>query len=166
MREKKSSVYYWKGRFVAVSGLKTHLSLINWTFFPRIQILIFHCEATQYDHIRSLYDFGRDKKNLGVLGVVDMRQLLLKRTMCCCCSACGRSLLSETQRGSTTLLITHENVLYLGLLQYHWQLVMMKKVDHGMLKEEIKLSKNAQPMYIRVSTICKILDYQKAVQTT
>ena len=68
--------------------------------------------------------------------------------MCCCCSACGRSLLSETQRGSTTLLITHENVLYLGLLQYHWQLVMMKKVDHGMLKEEIKLSKNAQPMYL------------------
>ena len=89
------------------------------------------------------------KKILGVLGVVDMRQLLLKRTMCCCCSACGRSLLSETQRGSTTLLITHENVLYLGLLQYHWQLVMMKKVDHGMLKEEIKLSKNAQPMFMQ-----------------
>ena len=76
-------------------------------------------------------------------------KILLKRTMCCCCSACGRSLLSETQRGSTTLLITHENVLYLGLLQYHWQLVMMKKVDHGMLKEEIKLSKNAQPMFMQ-----------------
>ena len=30
---KKSSVYYWKGRFVGISGLKTHLSLINWTFF-------------------------------------------------------------------------------------------------------------------------------------
>ena len=76
---KKSSVYYWKGRFVGISGLKTHLSLINWTFFPRIQILIFHCEATQYDHIRSLYEFGTDKKKLGVLGVVDMRQLLLNR---------------------------------------------------------------------------------------
>ena len=65
---KKSSVYYWKGRFVGVSGLKTHLSLINWTFFPRIQILIFHCEATQYDHIRSLYEFGTDKKKFGCVG--------------------------------------------------------------------------------------------------
>ena len=30
----KSSVYYWKGGFVGVSGLKTQLSVINWTFFP------------------------------------------------------------------------------------------------------------------------------------
>ena len=63
---------------MGVSGLKTQLSLINWTFFPRIQILIFHREATQDDHIRSLYEFGTDKKNLGVSGVVDMRQILLK----------------------------------------------------------------------------------------
>ena len=74
---KKSSVYYWKGRFVGVSGLKTQLSVINWTFFPRIQILIFLREATQNDHIRLLYKFEKDKKNLVVLGVVDMRQLLL-----------------------------------------------------------------------------------------
>ena len=62
--KKKRSVYYWKGRFVGVSGLKTQLSLINWTFFPHIQILIFHCKATQDDHIRSLYEFGTDKKKL------------------------------------------------------------------------------------------------------
>ena len=37
---KKSSVYSWKGRFVGVSALKTQLSVINWTFFPRIQIQI------------------------------------------------------------------------------------------------------------------------------
>ena len=30
---KKSSVYYWKGRFVGVSVLKTQLSVINWTYF-------------------------------------------------------------------------------------------------------------------------------------
>ena len=65
MRGKKSSVYYWKGRFVGVSGLKTQLSLINWTFFPHIQILIFHREATQDDHIRSLYKFGTEIKNFG-----------------------------------------------------------------------------------------------------
>ena len=35
-------------------------------------------EETQDDHIRSQYEFGTDKKNLGVLGVADMRQLLLK----------------------------------------------------------------------------------------
>ena len=67
-KEKKGSVYYWKGRFVGVSGLKTQLSLINWTFFPHIQILIFHCKATQDDHIRSLYEFGTDKENLGCVG--------------------------------------------------------------------------------------------------
>ena len=50
---------------------------INWTFFPRIQILIFLGEATQNDHIRLLYKFEMDKKILVVLGVVDMRQLLL-----------------------------------------------------------------------------------------
>ena len=48
--------------------------VINWTFFPRIQILIFLCEATHNDHVRLLYKFERDKKNLVVLGVVDMGQ--------------------------------------------------------------------------------------------
>ena len=41
--------------------------------------MIFLREATQDDHIRSQYEFGTDKKKLGVLGVVDMRQLLLKQ---------------------------------------------------------------------------------------
>ena len=69
---------YWKLRFQGRNAHEPHFSGINWTFFPRIQILIFLREATQYDYIRSLYEFGRDKKFLGVLGVVDMRQLLLK----------------------------------------------------------------------------------------
>ena len=64
---------------VGVSGLKTQLSVINWTFFPRIQILIFLHETTQNDHNRMLYTFENDQKNLAVLGVVVMRQLLLKR---------------------------------------------------------------------------------------
>ena len=51
-------------------------------FFPRIQILIFHCEATQDDHLKSLYKFGMDKKILVVSGVVDMRQILLKTMFC------------------------------------------------------------------------------------
>ena len=46
-----------------VSGLKTQLSVINWTFFPQIQILIFLREATQNDHIRFLYKFEKDTKN-------------------------------------------------------------------------------------------------------
>ena len=39
--------------------------------------MAFLCEATQNDHIRLLYKFESDKKNLIELGVVDMRQLLL-----------------------------------------------------------------------------------------
>ena len=37
---KKSSVYYWKWRFPKVCGMKTQLSLINWTLFPRVHISI------------------------------------------------------------------------------------------------------------------------------
>ena len=70
-------VYYWKGRFAGVSALKTQLSVINWTFFPRVQILIFLRETSQNDHNRLLYKFENDQKNLVVLGVVDMRQLEL-----------------------------------------------------------------------------------------
>ena len=38
--------------------------------------MIFLCKATQNDHIRLLYKFENDQI-LVVLGVVDMRQLLL-----------------------------------------------------------------------------------------
>ena len=62
---KKSSVYYWKGGFVGVSGLKTQLSVINWFFFPQIHILIFLREKTQNDHNRLLYKFENDQKNFG-----------------------------------------------------------------------------------------------------
>ena len=51
-----------------VSGLKTQLSVINWTFFPRIQNLIFLREATQNDHLRLLYKFEIDHKNFGCVG--------------------------------------------------------------------------------------------------
>ena len=74
---KKSSLYYWKGRFVGISGWKTQLSVINWTSFPQVQILLFLREATQNDHNRLLYKFENDQKKLVVLGVVDMCQLLL-----------------------------------------------------------------------------------------
>ena len=47
------------GRF----WLETQLSVINWTFFPQIQILIFLRESTQNDHIRLLYKFENDQKN-------------------------------------------------------------------------------------------------------
>ena len=65
---KKSSVYYWKGRFVGVSALKMQLSVINWTFFPQIQILIFLREATQNDHIRLLYKFETEHFFFGCVG--------------------------------------------------------------------------------------------------
>ena len=45
-RGKKSSVYYWKWRFLKVCGMKTQLSVINWNFLR---------EATQGAHIRWLY---------------------------------------------------------------------------------------------------------------
>ena len=65
---KKSSVYYQKGKFAGISALKTQLSVINLTFFPRIQILIFLCETTQNDHNRLLYKFENDQKNVGCVG--------------------------------------------------------------------------------------------------
>ena len=76
---KKSSVYYWKGRFVGVSGLKTQLSVINWTFFPQIQILIFLLGQLRMTILDCCISLKIIKKNLVVLGVVDMRQLLLKK---------------------------------------------------------------------------------------
>ena len=54
--------------FLEVSGLKMQLSVINWTFFPQVQITIFLCEATQNDHIRLLYKFEKDKKKFGCVG--------------------------------------------------------------------------------------------------
>ena len=77
---KKSSVYYWKLHFQGRNAHKPPFSVINWTFFPQIQILIFLREATQNDHIRLLYKFETEHFFLVVLGVVDMRQLLLKAT--------------------------------------------------------------------------------------
>jgi hypothetical protein len=34
-------------------------------FFPRVQVLIFLCKATQGDHIRLLYKFEMCAKNFG-----------------------------------------------------------------------------------------------------
>ena len=47
---------------------KPPFSVINWTFFPQIQILIFLRESTQNDHIRLLYKFENDQKNFGCVG--------------------------------------------------------------------------------------------------
>ena len=47
---------------------ETPFSVINWIFFPHIQILIFLREATQDNYIRSLYEFGTDKKKFGCVG--------------------------------------------------------------------------------------------------
>ena len=51
---KKTSVYYWKLSFHATNFRKSPFSVINWTFFSQVQILIFLHEATQSDHIRWL----------------------------------------------------------------------------------------------------------------
>ena len=51
-----------------VSALKTQLSVIRWTFFPQIQILIFLCQTTQNDHNRLLYKFENDQKKFGCVG--------------------------------------------------------------------------------------------------
>ena len=65
---KKSSVYSWKGRFMGVSALKTQLSVINWTFFPRIQILIFLRETSHNDNKRLLYKFKNGQTFSGCVG--------------------------------------------------------------------------------------------------
>ena len=59
---KKSSVYYWKLRFQGRNTCKLPFLVINWTFFPRIQILFFLCETTQNDHNSLLYKFENDQK--------------------------------------------------------------------------------------------------------
>ena len=65
---KKISVYYWKLSFHATNFRNSPFSVINWTFFPRIQIFIFIRESTQNDHIRLLYKFENDQKNFGCVG--------------------------------------------------------------------------------------------------
>ena len=65
---KKSSVYYWKLPFQGRNACKLPFLVINWTFFPRIQILIFLCETTQNDHNRLLYKFENDQKIFGCVG--------------------------------------------------------------------------------------------------
>ena len=59
---KKSSVYYWKLRFQGRNACKLPFLVINWTFFPRIQILIFLCQTTQNDHNRLLYKLENCQK--------------------------------------------------------------------------------------------------------
>ena len=71
-----------KGKFAGVCALKTQLSVINWTFFPRIQILIFLREATQNDHIRLLYKFENDQKNFGCVGSCGYAPASVKYNLC------------------------------------------------------------------------------------
>ena len=65
---KKSSVYYWKLRFQGRNACKLPFLVINWTFFPQIQILIFIRETTQNDHNSLLYKFENYQKNFGCVG--------------------------------------------------------------------------------------------------
>ena len=65
---KKSSVYYWKLHFQGRNAHKPPFSVINWTFFPQIQISIFLREATQNDHIRLLYKFETEHFFFGCVG--------------------------------------------------------------------------------------------------
>ena len=78
-REEKSKFEFEekKVQFITESCIFKAEMPANFTLF-RIQILIFLRETTQNDHIRLLYKFETEQKNLNVLGVVDMRQLLLK----------------------------------------------------------------------------------------
>ena len=50
-----------------VCGLKTQLSVLNGTFFPQVQILIFLHQATQGDHIEPLYQFEQCTKFFGLV---------------------------------------------------------------------------------------------------
>ena len=65
-------------RFQGIDACKLPFLVINRTFFPQIQILIFLHETTQNDHNSLLYKFENDQNILVLLGVVDMRQLFLK----------------------------------------------------------------------------------------
>ena len=75
-REEKSKFELEEKKFslvqkMEVCDLKTQQISIFGTksnFFPRIQILIFLREATQNDHIRLLYKFENDQKQLGCVG--------------------------------------------------------------------------------------------------
>ena len=65
---KKTSVYYWELHFQGRNACKLPFLVINWFFFPRIQILSFLRETTQNAHNSLLYKFENDQKNFGCLG--------------------------------------------------------------------------------------------------
>ena len=75
-REEKSKFEFEEKKFslllkVASQAWNAHkppFSVRNWTFFPRIQILIFLRESTQNDHIRLLYKFENYQKKFGCVG--------------------------------------------------------------------------------------------------
>ena len=74
---KKTSVYYWELHFQGRNACKLPFLVINWTFFPWIQILSFLCKTTQNAHNSLLYKFENYQKKFVALGVVAMRQFLL-----------------------------------------------------------------------------------------
>ena len=67
------------GWFAGISGWKTQLSVINWTFFSSSSNFDFSSRGNSEYHIRLLYKLENNQKKLLVLGVVDMHQFLLKQ---------------------------------------------------------------------------------------
>ena len=65
--EKKFSLLL-KVVFQGRNACKPPFSVINWTFFPRIQILIFLRETTQNDHTILLYKFETEQIFFGCVG--------------------------------------------------------------------------------------------------
>ena len=70
---KKSSVYYWKLRFQGRNACKLPFLVINWPFFLKFKFW----SLLRMIIIACCISFKMIKKFLVVLGVVDMRQLLL-----------------------------------------------------------------------------------------
>ena len=65
--EKKFSLLL-KGVFQGRNACNPPFSVINWTFLPRIQILIFLRETTQNDHTILLYKFETEQIFFGCVG--------------------------------------------------------------------------------------------------
>ena len=72
---------YWKLRFQGRNACKLPFLVINWTFFPQIQIFL--CETTQNDHNSLLYKFENDQENFGCVGSCGYAPASVKQKTAC-----------------------------------------------------------------------------------
>ena len=113
---KKSSVYYWNLRFQGSNACKLPFLVINWTFFLKFKFWFFFARQLKITIIACCISLKIIKKNLVVLGVVDMRQLLLNTiTVFSCIAHQFKKMISDRLRFDQNFWKTK-----ISLTQHHW----------------------------------------------